>query len=240
MITRGRGGSAKQECNKLMIGPVMENTREQNAIDAYLAILKKNGVDEYNIAARETILEELGGILADQQLDGNGYRTVIETFVERKPADEWPFILSTAREFYHFWVEDIKVIAEKNKNKVYTKEEDGWMPKPVTMEKLTETLKAEKFDSAELWPLKAYKQALKNAGAGDDLIAVRSKLAKITMLRLRNCPDKNHQTYRTVVDSTLPLFKIKNSRKLFLEVVREYYHFWCGHPEAENFVLQAA
>lgn len=218
----------------------MEKTREQQAIDAYIAILQKNGVDEYNIAARETILTELAAILADQVLDGGGYRKVVETFIEKKPADEWPFILSTAREFYHFWVEDIKKIAEHNKKKTYQKTEDGWSPEPTTMEAITKSLQVEKFDSAELWPIKAYKQALKNAGAGDDLIEVRMKLAKITILRVRNAPQNNQQTYRTVVDSTLPLFKIKNSRKLYLEVVREFYHFWCGHPEAENFVLQAA
>lgn len=217
----------------------MEKSREQKAIDAYVAILHKNGVDEYNIAAREAILDELGGILADQILDGQGYRTVIETFIELKPGDEWPFILSTAREFYHFWMEDIKAIAEQNKKKSYAKEKTGWLPEPVNMQQLTEKLKTEKFETSEIWPLKAYKQALKNAGAGEDLVQVRAKLAKITLLRLRDAPDKNHQTYRTVVDSTLPLFQIKNSRKLFLEVVREFYHFWCGHPEAENFVLQA-
>ncbi len=218
----------------------MEKTREQKAIDAYVAILQKNGVDEYNIAAREEILDELGAVLADQVLDGNGYRTVLETYLENKPDDEWPFILSTAREFYHFWVEDIKKIAEHNKKEIYKKNEDGWAPKPVTMEEITKALQVEKFGTAELWPLKAYKQALKNAGAGEDLINVRMKLSKMTLLRMREAPENTQQTYRTVVDSTLPLFKIKNSRKLYLEVVREFYHFWSGHPEAENFVLQAA
>lgn len=218
----------------------MEKSREQKAASAYIAILSKNGMDEVSVAARETILDELSVILSDQILDGSGYRKVIETYVENKPADEWPFILSTAREFYHFWVEDIKYIAEHNTNKKYVKEDMDWQPLPVTMKELTEAVKVEKFDTGELWPLKAYKQALKNAGAGQNLIDARVKLVKITILRLRGCPDKNHQTYRTAVDSTLPLFNIKNSRKLFLEVVREFYHFWSGHPEAENFVLQAA
>jgi hypothetical protein len=36
----------------------------------------------------------------------------------------------------------------------------------------------------------------------------------------------------------LPLFNIKNSRRLFLVVVREFFHFWIGNPDAASMVLQ--
>ena len=110
----------------------------------------------------------------------------------------------------------------------------------MTLRELTDRLKTEKFETSETWPLKAYQQALRNAGANQSMVDARLNLAKIPLMRLRNAPDKNHQTYRTAVDSTMPLFKIKDSRKSFLEVEREFYHFWAGNPEAENLVLKAA
>lgn len=218
----------------------MKKTREQTAINAYLKLLRSKGVDDPNILLRESILNDLSLLLVGKVLDGTGYRQVIEQFVEKKPADEWPIILSTAREYFHFWIEDIKSIVEMNRRQAFDKEDASWKPEQITLNELTEKLKTEKFDSSEMWPLKAYKQALKSAGAGQALVDARIKIVKIALIRLRRSPQKNHQTYRTVVDSTLPLFRIKKSRQLFLEVVREFYHFWCGNPEAENFILQAS
>jgi len=218
----------------------MKKSREQTAMDAYLSLLRSKGVDDRNIEIRSSILNDLCILLVGKVLDGTGYRQVIEQFVEKKPADEWPIILSTAREYFHFWIEDIKSIIEMNHRQAFDKEDGAWKPEPITLNELTEQLKTEKFDSSEMWPLKAYKQALKSAGAGQALVDARTKIVKIALIRLRCSPQKNHQTYRTVVDSTLPLFRIKKSRQLFLEVVREFYHFWSGNPEAENFVLRTA
>jgi hypothetical protein len=57
-------------------------------------------------------------------------------------------------------------------------------------------------------------------------------------VRLKNAPIKNHKSYRTAVDLTLPLFNIKNNRRLFLVVVREFYNFWVGNPDASSMVLK--
>lgn len=218
----------------------MQISREQVAKNAYLALLRSKGVDEATIALRETILNELSVLLEDQLLDGAGYRVVIEAFVEQKPADDWPMVLSTAREFFHFWMDDLERIVAMNKKQAFKNDEADWHPGSTTIDELKDALKVEKFGTSEMWPLKAYKQGLKNAGAGKPLVDARAKFAKMMLLRLRESPLKNHQNYRTVVDSTLPLFRLKKSRKLFLEVVREFYHFWSGNPEAENFVLQSA
>lgn len=216
----------------------MQPTREQVATKAYLTLLKSKGVDSVTLRLRKAILNDLSALLAGKVLDGGGYRLVVEKFLENTPPEDWPFALATAREYFHFWMDDIDGIVNQNTRKAYVNE-IGWLPEATSMEALTEELKVQKFDSAEMWPLKSYKQALKNAGAGKPLVDARAKFAKMAMLRLRQSPIKNHQAYRVVVDSTLPLFRMKNSRKLFLEVVREFYHFWSGNPEAEQFVLQS-
>lgn len=215
----------------------MQPTREQVAMKAYLTLLKSKGVDKVTLQLKRAILNDLSALLAGKVLDGGGYRIVVEQFLEETPAEDWPLALGTAREYFHFWMDDIDGIVSQNSRQAYS-HESGWLPESVTMEALTEALKVQKFDAAEMWPLKSYKKALKNAGAGKPLIDARAKFAKMALLRLRNSPLKDRQAYRVVVDSTLPLFHIKNSRKLFLEVVREFYHFWSGNPKAEQFVLQ--
>lgn len=218
----------------------MDATREQVAINAYLKLLKTKGVDDTVLAIRTTILNELSKFLAGKTLDGLAYRKEVEQYIEKVAPEDWPMHLATAREFYHFWVSDIRAITHLYSTESFSVLEESWQPEPTTMRALTDRLKTEKFDTAETWPLKAYQHALRNAGANQSMVEARLNLAKIPLMRLRTAPDKNHQTYRAAVDGTMPLFKIKDSRKLFLEVVREFYHFWAGNPEAENLVLKAA
>jgi hypothetical protein len=215
----------------------MQATREQIATDAYIALLASKGVDAPVLASRKGIINKLSNHLTGKALDGAAYRQVIEHYIENVPAEDWPLHLATAREYYHFWVEDIKKIALMNRESEFPARVEGWQPEVTTLKALTDRLKAEKFEASEIWPIKAYQQALRQAGAGPSLIETRLNLAKIVMMRMRPSPVKNRQSYRTVVDSTMPLFRIKNSRRLFLEVVREFYHFWSGNPEAANLVL---
>jgi len=65
------------------------------------------------------------------------------------------------------------------------------------------------------------------------------KLAKVLLVRLRDAPVSDNAAYRTTVDATLPLFEVKKNRRLFLVVVREFFHFWSGNPDAEKMVLNA-
>ena len=107
-----------------------------------------------------------------------------------------------------------------------------------TLKALSSRLETEKFEVSETWPLKAYAQSLRYEGADQLLVDTRVKLAKIILMRLRDAPDRNRKHYRTVVDLTLPLFNVKQNRRLFLVVVREFYHFWTGNPDAGFMVLK--
>jgi len=78
---------------------------------------------------------------------------------------------------------------------------------------------------------------LRNENAEQTLIDTRLKLSKILLMRLKDAPNRDNKSYRTVVDATLPLFEVKKNRRLFLVVVREFFHFWAGNPEAEKYIL---
>ena len=216
----------------------MNQTRENEAINAYLKLLQSKGANEDVLNKRVLFLKQLSHDLAKRPLDGTEYREAVEALMEIVPTDDWHVNLTTAREFYPFWVQDIKAITILNVNPGFDVEPLAWKPLPASLKSLTDSLATEKFDASENWPLKAYSQALRQEGSEQELVDTRVKLAKIILIRLKNAPLKNHKAYRTAVDLTLPLFNMKQNRRLFLVVVREFYHFWSGNPDASSMVLK--
>ncbi len=212
--------------------------REQEAVNAYLKLLQSKGASDEVLQKRTAFLEQLCAQLADRILDGTEYREVIELVMETMSPEDWHESLNTAREFYPFWVKDFKAIAALSLGAGFDIQTSNWKPLQTSLKTIWDSLETEKFDTSENWPLKAYTQALRHEGAEQSLVDTRVKLAKVILIRLRNAPDKNHKSYRTAVDLTLPLFSIKQNRRLFLVVVREFYHFWSGNPDAASMVLQ--
>lgn len=216
----------------------MNLTREKEAINAYLKLLQTKGADPEVLQKRALFLDKLDPYLTDKVLDGSEYREVIDIVMETMPVEDWHDSLNAAREFYPFWMKDIKAIASLSLNAGFDIQPISWKPLQTSLKSLWDSLETEKFDTSENWPLKAYTQALRFEGAEQSLVDTRVKLAKVILIRLRDAPVKNHKTYRTAVDLTLPLFNIKQNRRLFLVVVREFYHFWCGNPDAASMVLK--
>jgi hypothetical protein len=215
----------------------MTSTREKEAISAYLKLLQSKGAPSSMLFKRSTFLDVLSKSLANIAPSSENYKNVIDIVMETVPAEEWHTCLNTAREFYPFWMNDIKAIAAFNLNYGFDVDKIQWHPIATSLKELTDSLELQKFDTSENWPLKAYAQAMRYDGAEQRYVDTRLKLAKIILLRLRDAPIKNHKSYRIAADLTLPLFKIKDSKKLFLIVVREFYNFWTGNPNAENMLL---
>ncbi len=216
----------------------MSEMREKEAISAYLKLLQAKGASNAVLHRRASFLENLSPDLANLVLNGNEYRTFIENIMDTIQADEWHENLTAAREFYPFWIKDIKAITTLNINQGFETNLLQWKPDHATLKSLIDGLQTEKFEMTENWPLKAYTQTLRSEGAEQELVDTRVKLAKIILIRLRNAPEKTHKSYRAAIDLTLPLFNIKQNRKLFLVVVREFYYFWSGNPNAASMVLK--
>ena len=64
-----------------------------------------------------------------------------------------------------------------------------------------------------------------------------ARLLLLLLLRLRCLTEKNARSYRTAVNATLPLFELRETRLLFLIVVREFFYFWIGDPEAPSHLI---
>ena len=215
----------------------MHINREKEAADAYLKLLQTKGATSGVLYKHSLFLDQLTLSLAGKMLDRVEYSKALDIVMKTIPANNWHRNLNIAREFYPFWMKDIKTIALFDLHYGFDLGLDHWKPLLGTLKSLTDSLDTEKFDTSESWSLKAYTQALRAEGAEQPLLDARVKLAKIILISLRDAPVKNNKSYRTVVDLTLPLFTMKENKQLFLAVIREFYYFWTGNPDAVNKVL---
>ncbi len=213
--------------------------REQQALEVYIKLLTGKGFGPDTFVPRVNFLNRLIPLLSDKELNGREYRIAIETLMDSVEEADWPESLTIAREYYPFWLNDLKAVAQLSKNTPKDTLPIDWQPIQVTLSALWHTVDAEKFDTTDSWALKGYTKALRFENADQTLIDTRLKLAKILLVRLRDAPNKDNKFYRTTVDATLPLFEVKKNRRLFLVVVREFFHFWAGNPEADKFVLNS-
>ena len=213
--------------------------REQQALEVYIKLLTGKGFGPDTFVPRINFLNRFMPLLANKDLNGSGYRIAIEDLMDSVAEGDWPESLVIAREYYPFWLNDLKAVAQLNKNTIADTLPIDWQPKHVALSALWHTVDAEKFDTTDSWALKGYTKALRFENAEQTLIDTRLKLAKIMLVRLRDAPDKSNKVFRTTVDATLPLFEVKKNRRLFLVVVREFFHFWAGNPDADKFVLNA-
>ncbi|MFM9835681.1 MAG: hypothetical protein ACKVOA_06235 [Methylophilaceae bacterium] len=211
--------------------------REQQALEVYIKLLTRKGFGPETFVQRINFLNRLMPLLADKTPVGGEYRLVLEALMDKVTEADWPESLIIAREYYPFWINDLKAVANLSKSVTKDALPIEWKPTEVALMTLWYAADEEKFGTADSWALKAYTKALRNENAEQTLIDTRLKLSKILLMRLKDAPDRNNKAYRTVVDATLPLFEVKKNRRLFLVVVREFFHFWAGNPEAEKYIL---
>ncbi len=211
--------------------------REQQALEVYIKLLTGKGFGPETFVSRVSFLNKFMPLLAGREQNGREYRIAIESLMDSVDGNAWPESLTIAREYYPFWMNDIKAVAQLSRNTTQDTLPIDWQPTHVELSTLWHSVDEEKFGTTDSWALKGYTKALRFENAEQTLIDTRLKLAKIMLVRLRDAPDKSNKAYRTVVDATLPLFEVKKNRRLFLVVVREFFHFWAGNPEAEKFVL---
>lgn len=212
--------------------------REQMALDAYLKLMANKGATPDNLARRQALLEKTLPGLAGQTTDGVSYRQVIDEVLLQVPREDWPFFLAVTREYYYFWTDDFKAIAALNSSGGFVMDAAAvYVHNEESFKQIWTRLDNEKFGVAEIWPLKAYSAALREAGAAKSVMETREKLVKLLLIDLRAVNEKNGKHYRAAVDALQPLFVMKETRHLFLVVVREFYYFWIGDPDAADYIM---
>lgn len=215
---------------------VLDN-REQAALDTYFKLMQGKGADEANLAQRRVLLMQLLPLLSGQPHEGWLYRDAVDDALPTIERELWPFFLLLSREYFPFWSGDIKAIAALNAGGGFDVEPPPQAQTEESLKQVWKRLDTEKFSVAETWPLKAYLAALREEGADKAIVDTRQKLVKLLLVQLRDISEKNGKHYRVAVESTLPLFVMKETRNLFLAVVREFYYFWTGDPDAATRIL---
>jgi hypothetical protein len=217
----------------------MSSTREAEAIQAYYNLLHSKGADAAIMAQRDALLAELGPLLENQECTSTAYRQAVDHCLEGKSAQMWPELLTIIREFYPFWRGDVKAVMQYADTVGFELHPIGWQPAVIDLQSVWPALQSEKFETSELWALNGYVKALKSMDNKQDMeVEIRTRMAKLMLLRLREAPLAEKNAYRITADATLPLFNLKNTRHLFLNAVREFYYFWAAHPEAVEMLKQ--
>jgi len=211
--------------------------REQQALEVYIKLLKSKGFGPETFETRTEFLNQLMPLLAEKEQTGVVYRLTLEELMDVIPDEDWPESLIVAREYFPFWADDMKAVTRLNQSAKSDALPLDWKPIQIQLAELWHTVDEEKFSRTDSWALKAYTKALRNENAEQTLIDTRLKLAKILLVRLSDAPNTDNKAYRTTIDATLPLFEVKKNRRLFLVVVREFFHFWAGNPDAEQHIL---
>lgn len=212
-------------------------SREKEAAEAYLKFLQSKGAPSGMLYIRSRFLDTFIIKLSGKIQTRKEFSYALDDAMATIPLADRSNALNTAREYFPFWMNDIKAIAMFEEYYGFNVNVIKWEPKQSTLKALTDDLDTEKLTDAESQSLNRYRQVIVRRGADKAVVETRAKLAKIILIRLRDAPVTNHAIYRTSVDLTLPLFKTKEIKQLYLNVVREFYYFWTNDPDAETKVF---
>ncbi len=212
----------------------MITSREHTALSAYLKLLRNKGVDRYNLRQREVCILKLIPFINEIESDGAEYRSAVDDFLIILDPSERSAYLSIVREYFPFWMDDIKAIAALNADKAYESIPYEWMPLKADLNKLWSMLDQDILTSQEKLPVDTYEKALRAYGTDECSIDTSLKLVKLLMLRLRDAPHKEPKVYRKAVDSNLPFFTVVETHHMFLKVGREFYYFWKGDKVSDK------
>lgn len=200
--------------------------REQEAIDAYLKLLVQKNAQAEIIEERKKALELFAKHLKNKLQKRDIYSNAIEKLLINHEPDTQYRYKQIAREFYGFWMGDIKAIAFFTKHYGFDLEPSQWKPNPLNLQEMVKTVVTMQLDESEKYALIGYQNALNDDGESAEAVQSALKLAKIILLRLRDAPVMNPHSYRIAVDLILPLFTIEENKAYFLDVVRAFYPCW--------------
>lgn len=218
--------------NKKEFQNTADQGHEKQSAKAYLRFLESKGATTRILYLRSRFLDAFTINLVGQAQTRKAYSVALKITMETLDDNDKQLALQTSREFFPFWVNDIKAIAKFEHAYGFVTESTQWQPQLDSLASLTEQIDQEMLSAKERADLINYAEALDNKGHGSSKIEKRSKLAKIMLICLRDAPENNHMAYRSAVDAMLLLFKTDEVKKSYLEVAREFYPIWNGKQVA--------
>lgn len=206
------------------------------ALTAYLNLLKNKGAATAIITRRKHILRHLlSGLesLSGSQMvdDDAGYRQVVDGTVDKFPDDQQLEIITSAREFHPFWIGDLKTIARLNAADALSLESTQ-VDLRGSLVDMFQRLDADPWSGERPPSLNGYLSRLAESGAEDAVMDIRERLLTLLLYIIRHA-EPTPLAYRAGVDAMLTLFSKEDTRRLFIEMAREFFYFWNGYNQGE-------
>ena len=212
----------------------MSKNREHVALSAYLNLLERKGFTKIELRQREVIILKLIPLIENIHCDGNAFRDAVDTLFQSLDKSLWFSYLSVIREFFSFWIDDIKAIVAMNQDNAFGANLVKWKPVETELKDLWNSLDKHTLTKLEMQPLDEYEKVLRGNGVEDFVVTACKKLVKLLLLLLRNAPHKQPVAYRHALDANLTLFSSNEAYKVTLKVGREFYYFWKSDVHAAD------
>ncbi len=205
----------------------MEQKKTQEAVSAYTKFLQTKGVKGEALDIRTKFVGKLITLL-DGQANRSNYASALQTIIKIEDNIDRQQQLNYAREFYPFWMGDIKSIARISQTYGFDLDSAKFksLPASLTWLEIDALNTDESFSAQENKLIRDYTLNLQQQNMSETTRQEKIKLIKIMLLRLRDIPVEHSMAYRMAVDVTLPLFNLEDIKQGFLSAVREFYYIW--------------
>ncbi|QEL54413.1 hypothetical protein [Chromobacterium paludis] len=206
------------------------------ALTAYLHLIEKLGAAPEVVSARRQLLQRLLDSLAGRRRDVDSYHAGVDAFVAACPVEEKLLAVTCAREFFYFWLDDMKKVMEITAGASFTIRNLA-MPLLGSLDALQQLMR--RMDFNHFPPsLDLYLGKLFEDGMAEEEIDRRRRLLQVLLFLLDPHPcDAN--SYRMAVDALLLHLATPEEGDALRLLVREYYPYWQSFPFAHKRVAPA-
>jgi hypothetical protein len=223
--------------------PLLVEQAKNLSVELNLNVNLIRGMDQYLQACKGTrpeldyiktrdFLIELSRFVYTIYADGDEYRQAADNFLNTLHTDDVPFALNLIRELYFFWnIEENPPAIEKIGtvlNGLFKAQ-----PNNTYLVERWNDVDNVKLSDVEHDKLQLYVEALIGSAISYDAVRTRKKFAKIIVLELRAQVDRTEKSYRSVVKKVKSAIQKDDLKGFFIQVSREFYHFWMGEADAE-------
>ncbi|WP_293762463.1 hypothetical protein [uncultured Aquitalea sp.] len=211
--------------------PAKDLAAMRQAMDAYLRLIQRQGAEDTVVSERRALLEGLLPMLDGVERNSQTFRRVVEQFVAGCEVPDRVTALTCAREFYYFWLDDVKKLVEITAR-------SGFTTRNVRLE-MAESLDAlilrMETQGFKAFPpsLSIYIGKLFEDGMAEYDIRERETLLKAMLFLLSGQPYRP-DSFRMVVDAMLLHLSESANKSAFLQLAREYFYYWLSFPPAHE------
>ena len=209
--------------SKIICSEILVDTPLIRSVELYIEELKtiNNSIEFLNDNKYYLIkfTHHLHGI----KVDGASYRESVEKLLSEIEAKKRSFCINLARAFYPIWRGAYRLQNDKEGEKEINQNKEK-----ENLIRLWNRIDAEFFSDLESYSLNVYIQSMQQINVPEKDINIRSKIAKLLTVTLRNYQNNANENYRNAVKVAQFLFTSTELKEFYLVVSREYYQFFIG------------